>query len=180
MRQQVQSTAATLLDIVRQTNAFVAKINMKTKNMAAGTAARLKVAEHLEQEMLSGKSDFQAQDQLMKQARKSADSMVGKMRFLDETSSKITKVIAIVTDIAEQTHMLALNAAIESARAGEFGRSFAVVAKEVQKLAEATRHSVDDISERIEQVREQVGELKGFVQDMCRKCPSRGHRGWSN
>lgn len=166
MRRQVQSTAATLLDIVRRTNTFVTKINVKTKDLSTGTADRLKVAEHLEQEMLNGKNDFQAQEQLMEQARKSADAMVGKMRFLDETSIKITKIIAIVTDIAQQTHMLALNAAIESARAGEFGRSFAVVAKEVQKLAEATRHSVDDISERIEQMRGQVGELKGYVQNM--------------
>ena len=82
-----------------------------------------------------------------------ADTTNAAIARLGESSLDIGSVVKLITEIAQQTNLLALNATIEAARAGEAGKGFAVVADEVKDLAQETARATDDISRRIESVR---------------------------
>lgn len=82
---------------------------------------------------------------------------------LNEQCSQISEAMRAITSVADQTNLLALNAAIESARAGEHGRGFSVVADEVRTLAIRSKDSADQITSITEEL---VSSTASSVEQM--------------
>jgi methyl-accepting chemotaxis protein len=76
--------------------------------------------------------------------------VVEKMKDINDSSHRISSIIALIDGIAFQTNILALNAAVEAARAGEQGRGFAVVASEVRRLSASSADAAKEIKGLIE------------------------------
>ena len=68
-----------------------------------------------------------------------------KLEVLIDRTKKINDVTKTIQAIANKTNMLSLNASIESARAGEYGRGFSVVAQQMQQLASTSKESSQEI-----------------------------------
>ena len=78
--------------------------------------------------------------------------------------SQVQSVSATIEAIARKTNMLALNATIEAARAGDAGRSFAVVAAEVKKLAHDTRTATSQIALTIGELTREAGAVTSEIR----------------
>lgn len=77
--------------------------------------------------------------------------VVDTMHGIHSSSSKIGDIVSMIEGIAFQTNILALNAAVESARAGEAGKSFAVVAGEVRNLSLKSSQAAKEIKVLIDE-----------------------------
>ncbi|MDI9349467.1 MAG: methyl-accepting chemotaxis protein [Candidatus Symbiobacter sp.] len=86
------------------------------------------------------------------------------MSLLQDAVHKIGDVVSFIRDIAEQTNLLALNATIESARAGQAGLGFAVVAREVKQLSAQTTEATEIIVKHIGGVEQATRDAFAAVQ----------------
>ncbi len=71
---------------------------------------------------------------------------------LQQEMKQINTITETIQNIAKQTHLLSLNATIEASRAGESGKGFTIVAKEIKDLSEQTNIQTVSIKSMIENI----------------------------
>jgi len=72
-------------------------------------------------------------------------------------------VVLTVQEIAQQSRILSINGAIEATRAGDHGKSFAVVARDVTQLADQTGATAKTIERRLGELRTAIGQVREAV-----------------
>ena len=81
----------------------------------------------------------------LERTREATQESVARLLDLQLHIEQVTELANLIHDIAQTSTILALNAALEGIHAGEAGRSFSLVAHEMQSLAERVRSSVADV-----------------------------------
>jgi methyl-accepting chemotaxis protein len=98
--------------------------------------------------------------------RESVETIYQQTNATNASVNEIRSAVEMITGIAEQTNLLSLNASIEAARAGEAGRGFAVVASEIQKLAEQSNRSANEIEKIIENLSAESSRSVAIMDDV--------------
>jgi methyl-accepting chemotaxis protein WspA len=120
---------------------------MSEVNERAGQAASLAA---------SGRARLGGMEQTMGQLVESTASISGKLSTIREKADSINVVVTTITKVADQTNLLSINAAIEAEKAGEYGRGFLVVAREIRRLADQTAVATLDIESMVRHMQDAV------------------------
>jgi len=111
------------------------------------------IASKMEEDVLHGFEVVEKNVKKMEDIKEKNSGIISGIISLSNKVNKIRDIVRIINTITDQTKVIAFNAALEAASAGETGKRFAVVAGEVNRLA-------DDIAVLTRQIREQVEEIR--------------------
>jgi methyl-accepting chemotaxis protein WspA len=160
---QVSSSAAELSATARQQEAIIATQAESMQQMAQAVqdiahvtatlthtirgVASLPEGKTGEKEVK--KADLARMGEAMHTMESASTSISNRLKTINEKADNITSVVTTITKVADQTNLLSLNAAIEAEKAGEYGRGFTVVAREIRRLADQTAVATLDIEQMV-------------------------------
>jgi methyl-accepting chemotaxis protein WspA len=123
------------------------------------------VAEDTSRVALRGQTNLGKMVKAMRNMEEAADSIASRLKDLNEKASNITGISTTISEVSKQTHLLSLNAAIQAEKAGEAGRSFAVIAREIRTLADQTAMSTLDIEKIVTEIADAIRSSVMGVDD---------------
>ncbi|MCL1815098.1 MAG: methyl-accepting chemotaxis protein [Treponema sp.] len=131
---------------VNENARIAAEIVEKTNSVAS-------IASKMEEDVLQGFTVLEKNVKKMEDIKEKNSGVINGIISLSNKVNKIRDIVRVINTITDQTKVIAFNAALEASSAGETGKRFAVVAGEVNRLA-------DDIAVLTRQIREQVEEIQ--------------------
>jgi methyl-accepting chemotaxis protein len=153
---RISSNADRLASATRQLASEVAESARHAKSAREATGASAEMARRVASVSGTLNASLEAIESQISGARRAVIDATrtteASSRVIDGLASKaseIGEIIGLIQAIAARTNLLALNATLEAARAGEAGRGFAAVARDVKALAHQAERASGHIAERI-------------------------------
>jgi methyl-accepting chemotaxis protein WspA len=172
---QQDTTMQALGSSTSEIAAAVREISATSKELAGTMGEVNHRADQAASLATTGRERLATMESNIRQLVESTDSVSSKLAIIREKADNINMAVTTITRVADQTNLLSINAAIEAEKAGEYGRGFLVVAREIRRLADQTavatldienivRHMQDAVSAGVMQMDKFSGEVRGGGQ----------------
>ena len=156
---------AETLDGVETLTHFLQSVQHRAEETSIQAKAMRERNAELEQELLSASNALTHTTQTFSSLAENTLRTSSSIRFLLEQIQLITELQLMVKKMVEQTNILAMNASIESSRAGEHGRTFAVVANQVKELADAGKRHLLKIDPLMHSIQHASRDVLDVLQE---------------
>lgn len=154
---------------ISQTSEAVTEMAASIQTVAENTRQSSEVAAKARQNAVRGTQVVQEMISGMERIRDQVQDSSKRIKRLGEASQEIGEIVQLISDIADRTSILALNASIQAAMAGEAGQGFAVVAEEVDRLAERSNEATKRIGTLIHGVQSETAEAIAAMERSTRE-----------
>ncbi len=145
--QEQQTAVVEITATIEQLSRTASQIAGSADNVAEAAEQAIEAAEH-------GQEAVNATITALDEVREKVEETDNKIIDLNKKSERIGEIVTTINAIAGEIRLLALNATIEASGAGPFGRRFAVVAAEVNELADRSRQASQEIREIIVEIQQ--------------------------
>ncbi len=150
---------------IKETLENINTINQIIHSISENADNTVKISQNTESIACDGNKQVDNAIDKISQIKIKSQQISGVMNELSKLSAGIGEIVELIKSIASQTNMLALNASIESARAGEQGAGFAIVAQEVKKLAAQSANATDEINDVINEIQTKISEAVASMNE---------------
>ena len=162
--QDISVSTEKMAENISEQNRMTQNIQIAISNTQGFSSEMVSVAGVSNEEIRSNQAMM---EKLMEQSEQIADNntlVTDAMEQLQDKVDKVASIANMILKISNQTSILAINASVESARSGEAGKGFSVIAEQIRQLAEETKestesitHIVDDLNDNAKTVVDAVG-----------------------
>lgn len=160
---QIAASGKQLEATVNEQAASTNEVVATAKEIAATSGKLVKtmdevshMSESTAREASVGQKELGRMETTMKQLGNATNFISNKLGIISEKANNINSIVTTITKVADQTNLLSLNAAIEAEKAGEYGMGFAVVAREIRRLADQTAVATLDIENMVKEMQSAV------------------------
>lgn len=138
---------------ISRTTSAIANMALQIQDVSENAALSAQVAADSLSSARYGTKAVQDNINAMISIRKQVQETAKRIKKLGERSQEISQIVGLIDDLSDRTGLLALNASLQASAAGEAGKGFALVAEEVERLAE-----------RSNRLTQQIGALTQTIQ----------------
>ncbi|MEH1945741.1 MAG: methyl-accepting chemotaxis protein [Nostoc sp.] len=165
----------TLIEQVASTNEVAAatkEISATSRELVSAMEQVATISQITTTAANDSQKDIVRMETTMRQLAEATNAIAARLGVISEKANSINTIVVTITKVADQTNLLSLNAAIEAEKAGEYGLGFAVVAREIRRLADQTAVATLDIEQMVKQMQSSVStgvmEMDKFAAEVGR------------
>ena len=101
---------------------------------------------------------------------------MGSIAGIEEITRSVDKIVDGIGLVSIQTNMLAVNGSVEAARAGDFGKGFAVVSKDIRGLARDSGENAGRIKDTVRAIQDQIAAVRRELEQIVAAAEAENQR----